>query len=30
MHALMERVDVEHTDEGTMVVLERTLAGEAA
>ncbi|HEX5780783.1 MAG TPA: SpoIIE family protein phosphatase, partial [Solirubrobacteraceae bacterium] len=30
MHALMERVDVEHTDEGTLVVLERTLAGEDA
>jgi GAF domain-containing protein/anti-sigma regulatory factor (Ser/Thr protein kinase) len=30
MHALMERVDVEHTDEGTLVVLERTLAEEAA
>ena len=29
MHALMERVDVEHTDTGTLVVLERTLAGEA-
>jgi serine phosphatase RsbU (regulator of sigma subunit)/anti-sigma regulatory factor (Ser/Thr protein kinase) len=30
MHALMERVDVEHTDEGTVVVLERTLGGETA
>jgi serine phosphatase RsbU (regulator of sigma subunit)/anti-sigma regulatory factor (Ser/Thr protein kinase) len=30
MHALMERVDVEHTDEGTIVVLERGLAAEAA
>jgi anti-sigma regulatory factor (Ser/Thr protein kinase) len=30
MHALMERVNVEHGDEGTIVVLERTLAGEAA
>jgi serine phosphatase RsbU (regulator of sigma subunit)/anti-sigma regulatory factor (Ser/Thr protein kinase) len=30
MHALMERVDVERTDEGTLVVLERTLAGEDA
>jgi GAF domain-containing protein/anti-sigma regulatory factor (Ser/Thr protein kinase) len=30
MHALMERVDVEHTDEGTLVVLERTLGGKAA
>jgi GAF domain-containing protein/anti-sigma regulatory factor (Ser/Thr protein kinase) len=30
MHALMERVDVEHTDEGTVVLLERTLAGAAA
>jgi anti-sigma regulatory factor (Ser/Thr protein kinase) len=29
MHALMERVDVEHTDEGTLVVLERTLGEEA-
>ena len=30
MHALMERVDVAHTDEGTIVVLERSLAAEAA
>jgi GAF domain-containing protein/anti-sigma regulatory factor (Ser/Thr protein kinase) len=30
MHAMMERVDVEHTDEGTVVVLERTLAGDDA
>ena len=30
MHALMERVNVEHGEDGTIVVLERTLAGEAA
>ena len=30
MHALMERVDVEHTDQGTLVVLELTLVGEGA
>jgi serine phosphatase RsbU (regulator of sigma subunit)/anti-sigma regulatory factor (Ser/Thr protein kinase) len=30
MHALMERVDVEHTEEGTVVVLERTLGATAA
>ncbi len=29
MHALMERVDVEHGEDGTLVVLERTLRGEA-
>ena len=28
MHALMERVDVDHGDEGTTVVLERALGGE--
>ena len=26
MRALMETVDVQHTDDGTVVVLERTLA----
>jgi GAF domain-containing protein/anti-sigma regulatory factor (Ser/Thr protein kinase) len=30
MEALMERVDVSHTDEGTVVVLEHTLRREAA
>jgi hypothetical protein len=30
MEALMERVDVRHTDEGTVVVLERTLGRRAA
>ncbi|HEX2410738.1 MAG TPA: SpoIIE family protein phosphatase [Solirubrobacteraceae bacterium] len=30
MHALMERVDVEHSEEGTVVVLERTLGEEDA
>ena len=30
MQALMERVDIEHTDKGTTVVLERTLGTAAA
>jgi GAF domain-containing protein/anti-sigma regulatory factor (Ser/Thr protein kinase) len=30
MRALMEHVDVEHADEGTVVVLERTLVAKAA
>jgi anti-sigma regulatory factor (Ser/Thr protein kinase) len=30
MQALMDHVDVEHTDEGTVVVLERTLQRKAA
>ena len=29
MRALMETVDVQHTDDGTVVVLERTLARKA-
>jgi hypothetical protein len=30
MEALMERVEVTHTEAGTVVVLERTLARKAA
>ena len=30
MRALMDRVDVRHTDAGTVVVLERALARAAA
>ena len=30
MRALMESVEVEHTDDGTLVVLERTLGGQAS
>jgi hypothetical protein len=30
MRWLMDSVDIEHTDEGTTVVLERTLGAEAA
>ena len=30
MQALMEHVDVHHTDKGTVVVLERTLGRKAA
>ena len=30
MRALMERVDVEHSDDGTVVVLERTLRSRSS